>query len=114
MKIPTEHQEQVTFVQWFEIQHKKVKIMAIPNGGKRNKITASLLKREGVKSGVPDLFVPQWLLWIEMKRQKGGSLSQAQREWKKYLEECGYTVLVTKGASDAISQVNHFLTQNKE
>ena len=33
-------------------------IHAIPNGGLRNKATASNLKAEGVKSGVLDVFLP--------------------------------------------------------
>ena len=31
---------------------------AIPNGGTRDKITAGMLKAEGVKSGIPDVFWP--------------------------------------------------------
>lgn len=30
----------------------------IPNGGSRNKLEAANLKRQGVKAGVPDLFLP--------------------------------------------------------
>ena len=31
---------------------------AIPNGGKRDKVTAAKLKAEGVKAGIPDIFLP--------------------------------------------------------
>ena len=97
----TEHQEQKLFVKWFELQYPKVKIFAIPNGGNRNVITATMLKAEGVRKGVPDLFIPEWLLWIEMKRVKGGKLSPEQSDWIDYLNGCGYTAVVANGFDEA-------------
>ena len=99
--IPTEHCEQVNFVNWFEYQYPKVKLMAIPNGEKRHIAVAKRLKKEGVRKGVPDLFIPEWQIWIEMKRQKGGRLNQEQKEWLDYLEKCGYIVAVCKGFDEA-------------
>lgn len=48
----------------------------------------SKAKRLGVKSGVPDYIIclPDRLLFIEMKREKGGTLSQAQKEWIRALD----------------------------
>ena len=66
---------------------------------------AKSMKREGVKAGVPDLFVPEWCLWIEMKRQKGGRLSSDQRAWIEYLAGIGHKVIVGLGATDASRQV---------
>ena len=63
------------------------------------------LKAEGVTAGVPDLFVPAWLLWIEMKREKGGTVSPAQRDWISYLESIGHQVIVGRGFEDAKEQV---------
>jgi hypothetical protein len=54
---------------------------------------------------VPDLCVPEWSLWIEMKRQEGGRLSEKQKDWIAYLEEIGHTVIVGKGWEDARAQV---------
>ena len=108
MIIPSEHQEQSRFVMWFRRTYKNVRIFAIPNGGARSKATAAKLKVEGVMPGVPDLYVPAWNLWIEMKRVKGGSLSKAQKDWIEYLGGIGQTVLVCKGFDDAVDQViNH-------
>lgn len=100
-KIPTEHEEQVAFCKWMELQHSTVKFFAIPNGGNRNIVTATKLKAEGVRPGVLDLFIPAWKLFIEMKRRKGGSVSIDQREWIEYLEGCGYTCKVCKGFDEA-------------
>ena len=71
--------------------------MAIPNGGKRAISVAKKLKAEGVKRGVPDLFIPELKLWVEMKKVKGGSTSKEQKEWILYLNDCGYKAVVCKG-----------------
>lgn len=44
----------------------------VPNGGKRDKATAAVLKRQGVKAGVPDIMLPAARagyhgLYIELK-----------------------------------------------
>ena len=101
----TEHQEQVLFLAEFELRWPNVRILAIPNGGARNIVTAVNLKAEGVRSGVPDLLVPAWGMWIEMKRAKGGRLSPEQKDWIEYLKSIGHTVIVAKGATDGIEQV---------
>jgi hypothetical protein len=82
-----------------------VLIIAIPNGGFRHKATAERLHAEGVTPGVPDLFIPAWMVWIEMKRTKGGSVSPAQREMMRYLTECGHQCIVGKGWEDAKRQI---------
>ena len=85
-RLPTEHEEQRELVRWFRQTWPGVRIFAIPNGGARSPATAGRLKAEGVSSGVPDLFIPAWGLWVEMKRTKGGSLSAEQKDWISYLE----------------------------
>jgi hypothetical protein len=112
-RIPTEHEEQREVVRWFRQTWPGVRIFAIPNGGHRSMATAGRLKAEGVASGVPDLFVPAWRLWIEMKRSKGGSLSAEQKDWIKYLEGVGYWVIVGKGADHAKQQISAFFTTNQ-
>jgi hypothetical protein len=96
-------------VQWFRTKWPRVVIFAIPNGGKRNITTAKNLKREGVVPGVPDLFIPAWGLWIEMKRQKGGRLSPDQDEMIAYLDSIGHRVIVGYGAADASEKLLAFL-----
>lgn len=105
-RIPTEHEEQREFVRWFRQTYPSVIIFAIPNGGARSPATASRLKAEGVMPGVPDLLIPAWGLWVEMKRAKGGMVSKEQKSLHVYLESVGYSVIVCKGCSDAIAQIN--------
>jgi hypothetical protein len=109
MTYPSEHLEQVGFVAWFEARFPGVLIYAIPNGGRRSIKTGKDLKAEGVKAGMPDLHVPAWRLWIEMKRAKGGRLSQDQKAMAEYLEGIGHTVIVGCGAEDASRQVLQFV-----
>ena len=110
--IPTEHEEQRELVRWFRQTWPDVRIFAIPNGGARSPATAGRLKAEGVSPGVPDLFIPAWRLWVEMKRIKGGVLSAEQKKWYKYLESVEYWVIVGKGADDAKSKVTEFFHHN--
>ena len=61
---------------------------AVPNGGKRDKITGAILKREGVKAGVPDIVIVRnggFVAFIEVKTQ-AGRLSNSQVDWRDW---CG-------------------------
>ena len=100
-KIPSEHFEQRELVKWFRQSFHGVRIFAIPNGGARSITTAAKLKVEGVSAGVPDLYVPEWKLWIEMKRTKGGVVDKAQKDWHEYLTAIGDVVIVCRGADEA-------------
>jgi hypothetical protein len=100
-RIPTEHEEQREFVAWFRRQYPDVRIFAIPNGGARSQREGGRFKLEGVSAGVPDLYIPAWRCWVEMKRQKGGSLSADQKDWRDYLQSIGDLWFVCKGCEDA-------------
>lgn len=104
-KSPSESDEQIGFLNWWQLHFPAVRIFHIPNGGHRAISVAKKMKAEGVKAGVPDLYVPEWKLWIEMKRQKDGRLSKDQKDWIEYLESVGDTVLVGYGAQDASAKV---------
>ena len=111
-KIPSEHIEQAFFVQW--ARRKELPIFAIPNGGARHIKVAMKLKLEGVRAGVPDLFIALAVgkyhgLFIEMKRQKGGSVSTEQKEWHKLLIANGYKVIIGYGAESAKEQTLLYL-----
>lgn len=101
-KSGTEHGHQRAFFAWLNVmQLKAVHPMArlafaIPNGGKRDKITAGRLKVEGVKSGVLDICYPVALhgfhgLWIELK-VGNNTPSHSQSEWAIDLRTCGHAV----------------------
>ena len=100
-RIPTEHEEQRELVKWFRQTFDGVRIFAIPNGGARSITTAARLKVEGVSAGVPDLYIPAWKLWVEMKRTKGGVIDKNQKDWHFYLTSIGDRVMVCRGAEEA-------------
>lgn len=101
----SEHVEQREFVSWFRQTHRGVRIFAIPNGEARSRTVGARLKLEGVSPGVPDLFIPAWGVWVEMKRAKGGTVSAVQKDWHRYLKDIGQRVIVGHGFEDARQQV---------
>ena len=101
----SEHLEQVRLVSWFRRTYPGVKIFAIPNGGARSGPQGAALKAEGVSPGVPDIFIPAWLLWVEMKRENGGIVSPVQRDWIAYLEGIRHKVIIGRGFDDAKRQI---------
>lgn len=110
VNIPTEHQEQTAFVNWFKLQFPHVRIAAIPNGIRSSIRQAVKAKRDGMSKGFPDLMIPAWNLYIEMKRIKGGVLSPEQKDWHNYLEDhCSAKVIIGKGCADAVKKVQEFL-----
>jgi hypothetical protein len=95
---------------------------AIPNGSHRHIAVGRKLKREGVRAGVPDAFIPahrvidgkQWYgVFIEMKRQKTGRLSATQKEFIEGIEKLGYKCIVGFGWQDAWLQLHDFLDGNE-
>ena len=110
--LSSEHLEQAKFVQWFKRTYKDVMIFAIPNGGSRSISEACRLKVEGVTKGIPDLFCPAYLLWVEMKREKGSVVSKEQKEIKAYLEGIGHKVIIGKGFEDAKQQTLKYFIKN--
>ena len=111
----SEHAEQVDFVSWFRLSYPEVLIFAIPNGGYRSPATANRLKAEGVVKGIPDLYIPAWNLWVEMKRTKGGSVSPDQKSMMEYLTKyCRHQTMVAKGSEDAKSQILDFVQRHEK
>ena len=117
---PREEQEQKAFVEWCQFKSCEYKgldlIYAIPNGGSRNEIEARNLKLTGVKAGVPDLCLPvarkgKHGLYIEMKRKKGGKLSEYQEKWLAKLSEQGYETAVCHGLDEAIKTVEEYYSE---
>jgi len=98
---PTEHIEQVTYINWFKLQYPKHRLFSVPNAGKRSYNLANHAKAEGLSSGVPDLMIPHLFLFIEMKRTKGGRVSKEQKEWIEYLNTIGYLAVVCNGFEEA-------------
>lgn len=116
-----EHQEQAALMRWAEYQSKKLPelalLFAIPNGGARHPAVAGKLKAEGVKAGVPDLFLPvprnvQGIafngLFIEMKAGRNKP-TPPQVQWIMRLSQHGYRVAVCWGWEAAREVIEEYL-----
>ena len=124
---PYEDQEQEAFVQWLQL--KGYPHFRVPNETYTKSHKQRIKnKKLGVSSGVPDLavVVPNTgtrrvyvetldsddsadydqpisrLVFIEMKRRKGGVTSANQKKWIKTLNEAGIQTVVCKGCDAAI------------
>jgi hypothetical protein len=115
-KYPSEHQEQKLVVNWFRLQYPQYMIFSIPNGGTRNTIEAKKLKDEGLKAGIPDMIIctPDKTIFVEMKKQKGGTLSAKQKEIHAKLNDLGYEVIVGYGFKDAKYKIDEAIKRGKE
>lgn len=111
----SEHAHQVTLINWFDrtYPHLKGRLFAIPNGGYRAKSVAISLSMEGVRRGVPDLFLPiasrdKHGLFIELKAEKGRA-STEQKDWILFLNQQGYSAHICFGWIDASLVINEHL-----
>lgn len=93
-----EHYHQVALFQWAALHTKKypelAELFAVPNGGDRHIAVAVKLKKEGVKKGIPDIFldVPRGDFHgfrAELKIA-GGELKEEQERRLMMLQKRGY------------------------
>lgn len=100
---------------WQSNAHPELRLMFhIPNGGSRNPIEGRHLKEQGVKPGVPDIFLPVARhgahgLFIEMKRSEGGLLSRFQSAMIELLMLNGYRCAVCHGYEEAKRVIEEYL-----
>lgn len=125
----SEHAEQSALFQWAELNKGKVPALdmmfAVPNGGKRPIKTAKFLKEEGVKAGVPDVWLPVPInrprldhpnlkytgLVIEMKFGKNKTTPE-QTEWLQKLTDHGWLSVIAYTWIEAASYICSYLGLN--
>ncbi len=117
----SEAQEQIAVMRWAELQshvYPELNLLFhVPNGSNKSKAQAGLFKAMGLKSGVPDLFLPVARgefhgLFIEMKTNKG-TLSQNQKNWLNDLETQGYMTAVAKGFEEAVEILKEYICSGR-
>lgn len=113
-----EHDMQVVLFKWAKMStcmHPELALMfAIPNGGARDSRTGAMLKAEGVKSGVPDIFLAcphgsKAGLFIELKAGDAGRISEAQASWIASLNGKGYEAVVCRTLDKAVQTITSYL-----
>ena len=110
----SEYEHQKIFVKW--LRDNKIKCAASGNGfmlnTKDNIHYVAKLKASGMSVGFVDLevFIGNGKsLYIEMKRKKGGVVSEEQKKWITWLNDNGYSAKVCHGADEAIEYVRRFI-----
>lgn len=114
---PLEHSEQCTVHQW--LQWNNIDHTATANANALSFLDRGLaitimnkLKASGLSTGFPDLlvFTRKKLLLIEMKRRKGGVISEEQKEWVSIANSYDYChACVCHGADEAIEEVKRWI-----
>lgn len=120
---PLEHDEQAALFAWADTaqgEHPELAMLfAIPNGGARHPAVAAQLKAEGVKAGVPDVFLAcargRWHgLFVELKRaDRSNHATSAQRAWMEMLRRYGFSAVVVYGAQEAQQAIMAYLEQEE-
>ncbi|HEX2864216.1 MAG TPA: VRR-NUC domain-containing protein [Deinococcales bacterium] len=113
-----EHLQQVALFEWAARQERRYPALrwlhAIPNGGLRHVSVALELQAEGVKAGVPDVFLPAarggWHgLYVEMKVGKNRPTAQ-QRDFIATARAEGYRAEVCYSWTEAARLIEVYLT----
>ena len=110
-----EHRIQCACVKWFRLQYPKMShnLFAVPNGSKRDPVTAAKLKAEGVLSGVADIIFlkPNRFyggLLIELKTPKGRQ-SDSQKLWQSKITEDGYKYVVVRSIEEFMTEITNYI-----
>jgi len=110
-----EHRIQCACVRWFNYQFPQFShnLFAVPNGGRRDKVTGAKMKAEGVRAGVSDLILLKsnqqyGALLIEMKTRQGRQ-SEAQRQWQRLIVQDNYKYVICRSLDDFMREVMSYL-----
>jgi hypothetical protein len=124
----TEHGEQEALFEWAANSVGRLPelalMFAIPNAGgytggfKQNVRRVQAMKNEGLKKGVPDIFLPVARngyrgLFLELKTETG-KLSKDQRWWIDRLREQGYYAVWCRGYELAKERLEIYLAYEQK
>jgi len=136
----SEHDEQVAFFDWIELNLARLEPVkfnncaapsknpellkalnlcyALPNGGKRHLVVALKLKKEGVRHGFPDINIDYPVdSWhgLRIENKFGNNrLTKMQRLKKTLLESVGFKYVVCRSAGEAINTLINYLPFSRQ
>lgn len=106
---------QIACVKWFRMVYKEPEylICTFPNGGSRNIVTASILKAEGSRAGMPDLviFTENKCFFVEMK-SKAGRQSEHQKEVETILRRKGFMYYICRTFDEFKLTIEHEINRH--
>lgn len=113
LPVPTEAEEGKVLVAWLRVKGLMFSHIANETGhSPEAKRRAIRMKQQGTAKGFPDyiIIIPSGILAIELKRQRGSSISPEQRAWIEAFNQCpGAEAVIAKGAAAAIKFIESFL-----
>lgn len=109
---PKEDDEQIAVVQYLEARG--ILFTAVPNSTfTKSWAVKAKNKATGLRPGLCDLVICLpgiGMLFIEMKRVTGGTLSPEQKKWIAAINECpGSAAYCCRGATEAIKVIESFV-----
>jgi hypothetical protein len=120
----SEHTEQSMVIYWAERHadeypelrwlHSSLNGIFIPASKATRSRIINRMKAEGMKRGIPDLFLPvarhgKHGIYLELKRNDGGVLSNEQKEFLAFADEQGYHAVVCNGCDEATEMLEWYL-----
>jgi hypothetical protein len=119
---PVESLEQEMVFYWAranEKAHPELKwLHSSLNGVRLRPMQAVRAKKQGMKKGIADIFLPVKRdkfsgLYIELKRLKGSTTSLEQKEFLRFVRDQGYFAEICLGANEAIKLIKKYLEIGK-
>lgn len=123
----SEHSEQAAVIAWARLHerdypalcwlHSSLNGIVIPARPAERARIINHMKAEGMKNGVPDLFLPAARqgfhgLYIEMKTAKG-RLQPEQEQFLAYADAAGYMCVTAYGYEQAVEALEWYLTDKQ-
>lgn len=114
-----EHQHQAAVIRWATLATPRIPqlalLFAVPNAARRTVGEAAWMKAEGMKAGVPDLWLPcrgvdpSYIgLVIEMKSPTG-TLTESQKDWRDRLIGAGWYWALCRSFDEARAELCRYL-----
>lgn len=105
---PSEHSLQVTLLGIINLgkTHPDITVVAIPNAGRRSWKVGKAMKAEGMRKGAPDLVIlapERRVFFLEMKKRKGGRVSDEQLGFAAICKRLGHHYAVANTLADAVA-----------
>ena len=127
LAVPSEHEECRWLIEWASTQRfngwKLSDVLVhVPNGAfhgadrKAGAVVARKLREQGLQAGVFDYILPVPILrlscpglWLEMKRTRGGVVSEEQKKFQSRMMQLGWRCEIAKGWVEASTIIQDHL-----
>ena len=114
-----ESDTQIACVAWFRQEYRGYErlLFSVPNGGYRRRVTAQVMKAEGMVAGVADLILllPRHgyhFLAIEMKSREGRQ-SAAQKAWQADAERAGGMYVICRSVEEFQCVISRYFNDGR-